>query len=106
MDVPRGTPDTANFMASFTNMGGEVDLTAPGVGVLSTVPGGGHGPMSGTSMATPAATGAAACVLSQNPAIVAQARDRSRSDAIVRLLFRATGSLGFPMNFEGMGLPR
>jgi subtilisin len=106
VDVPRGTPDTANFMASFTNKGSEVDLTAPGVGVVSTLPGGAHGPMSGTSMATPAAAGAAACVLSQDAPVMAQPRDRKRSDAIVRLLYRSAQTLGFPMDFEGMGQPR
>ena len=38
--------------ASFSTIGGWVDVSAPGVGVLSTLPGG-YGYMNGTSMATP-----------------------------------------------------
>lgn len=39
--------------ASFSNHGGWVDVAAPGVGILSTLPGGKYGSKSGTSMATP-----------------------------------------------------
>jgi serine protease len=52
-------------LASFSDYGvSSVDLSAPGSGVLSTIPGGGHLSMSGTSMATPHVSGAAALVLS------------------------------------------
>lgn len=54
--------DKKNFIADFSNIGPETDLTGPGVGVMSTVPNG-YGVMSGTSMATPAETGAAARLL-------------------------------------------
>jgi cell wall-associated protease len=41
-------------LASFSNFGVEnVDIAAPGVGIMSTVPGGGNLAMSGTSMASP-----------------------------------------------------
>ena len=42
----------------------KVDLAAPGVGILSTLPGGRYGLLDGTSMATPHVTGA--CVLYLN----------------------------------------
>ncbi|WP_166397850.1 S8 family peptidase [Rubrobacter marinus] len=44
--------DRSENRASFSTMGGWVDVAAPGVGVLSTLPGG-YGYMNGTSMATP-----------------------------------------------------
>lgn len=44
-----------------------VDLAAPGVYILSTVSGGSYGYMSGTSMAAPMVTGAAAMIYSSHP---------------------------------------
>ena len=97
--------DKKNFVASFSNIGTEIDLTGPGVGVVSTVPGG-HAPMSGTSMACPAVTGFAARLLSGQPAIMNMSRDQARSDAILQMLTEAAKKLGFGPPFEGQGLPR
>jgi len=59
-----GTDDT---LADFSNYGDGVDLIAPGVCITSTWKGGGYNTTSGTSMASPHVTGAAALYLSDHP---------------------------------------
>jgi subtilisin len=94
--------DTKNFIAEFSNVGPEIDMTGPGVGVISTVVGG-HGVMSGTSMACPAVTGAAARLIATKPAVLGMARDEARSDRIVHEILSAAKTLGFAANLQGQG---
>jgi subtilisin family serine protease len=64
--------DASGRLASFSNYGARtVDVAAPGVDVLSTVPGGGYDLMDGTSMAAPFVSGVVALVASINPAATA-----------------------------------
>ena len=67
----------AALPADFSNYGREqVDLFAPGVDILSTVPGGGLKRESGTSMAAPVVSGVAALLMAYFPELSAmQVRD-------------------------------
>jgi Subtilase family len=71
-----GATDNRDRLAPFSNYGDlAVDLAAPGVDIVSTVPGGGYGGASGTSMATPHVSGAAAVLWTASPgASVSQIR--------------------------------
>ena len=104
--APYGT-DKKNFIADFSNIGPEIALTSPGVGIVSTVPGG-YAVMDGTSMACPAITGAAARLLSMpaNASILAMPRGQARSDAMARILLQCAQRLGFGVEYEGQGLPQ
>jgi len=100
--APYGT-DKKNFIAEFSNIGPETDVTGPGVGVMSTVPGG-YGVMSGTSMATPAETGAAARLLATKPDILRMPRDQNRAAAMITAIAGASKLLGFGAVYEGKGV--
>lgn len=99
---PYGT-DPREFVAAFSNAGQEIDLIAPGVGVVSTLPGGGFGPMSGTSMACPVVSAAAARLLGADPEL--QRCVPSRRVALWKAkLTGSAASKGFGRNHEGAGL--
>ena len=53
--------------ASFSNYGSWVRFAAPGEGITSSIPGGGYGTWSGTSMAAPLFAGTAALLRAINP---------------------------------------
>ncbi len=85
-DFPAGTSplgtlavaslDDAGVRADFSNYGSWVSLSAPGVGIVSTVPGGGYGIASGTSLSAPLVSGALAAVASICPLISPQELDQ------------------------------
>jgi subtilisin family serine protease/Tfp pilus assembly protein PilZ len=74
-DVPNiisiaATTDT-DALAYFSNFGQQsVQLASPGVFILSSLPGGGFGSMSGTSMAAPFVAGLAALMVAEKPGML------------------------------------
>jgi hypothetical protein len=81
--------DRHDRLAFFSNFGRTtVDLAAPGVDILSTLPGGGYGLGSGTSMAAPHVSGVAALVLGFSPGMGAESLRRrilEHADPVVSL---------------------
>jgi thermitase len=62
-----GATDSGGNLAKFSNHDETMGVTAPGVGILSTIPGNTYAKFSGTSMAAPFVSGVAALVWSAHP---------------------------------------
>ena len=74
--ISLGATDIDDNIASFSSRGPSPtdkvspNVSAPGVDVVSSVPGGGYAAFSGTSMASPHATGTIALMLSSKPSLI------------------------------------
>ena len=98
------------FLAAFSCFGATLACAAPGVGIVSTVPdkngaSGAYMEMDGTSMASPAACGALAVILSKDATYKALPRDISRTTAARNALAQHCVPFGLAVKFEGRGLP-
>ena len=86
-----GAVDGKNAIADFSNrcgMAAQWCVVAPGVDILSTVPGGGYEKLSGTSMAAPHVSGAVALLIELFPNLTPQ--------EAAEILLRTTHDLGEP----------
>ena len=83
----------ANTLGPSSSRGPKVELCAPGTNILSTVPGGGHSSLTGTSMASPHVAGAPALALSTHRW---PPTGLSSNTAIRRLLALSADNLGVP----------
>jgi len=90
------------FSAAFTNFGHEVDVCAPGVAILSTVPSG-YASWDGTSMAAPLVTALAARLLQACPSI--RTGDAQQVEIVRSILLASAIDLGLPVPQQGQGLP-
>lgn len=101
LDDNRTTDATDDALSDSSSRGPTVDnlvkpdLLAPGTNIMSLRVGGGYRALTGTSMATPMATGAVAQILQQSPTL--------KPDQVKSQILKNARDLGLESNFEGSG---
>ena len=90
--------DNNDALASFSDYGTWVTISAPGTNILTTSMGGAYGYWAGTSFSSPIAAGVAALVLAANPLLT--------NTALVSLLEQTADDLGAPGYDTSFGFGR
>ena len=106
-----GAYDVNGDLASFSRKGegedGDIkpEISAPGVSVRSSYPGGGYVEMSGTSMAAPHVSGAVAALWSYDPSLIGQVEETRRllADSAVDVDDTECGGTADDNNMYGEG---
>ena len=95
------------YAAKFSCHGPEIRVCAPGVAIVSTVPGG-YGTDDGTSMAAPHVSGLAALILAHHPLFrtTFAERNQGRVAALFSMLRDMCAAYSFPDGRAGSGMPR
>ena len=95
------------FAAKFSCFGPQIDVSGPGVAIVSCIPGNGYAAWDGTSMATPHITGLAALLLAHHPVFKSQLAHRSeqRVAALFQLLKSAAVPYVADFSRGGAGIP-
>lgn len=70
--VAVGATGNSDVITGFSNTGPYIDLSAPGVGLWTTLPDGSYGPPNGTSFSSPYVAGAAGLIFTLRPDLPAQ----------------------------------
>ncbi len=102
-----GATDRNDRAASFSNRGSALDVSAPGVSILSTVPGG-YFVLQGTSMAAPHVAGLAALILGKNPSLTPKEVEtiiRNTADNVIGDPLMGTGRINAFKALGGSTLP-
>ncbi len=95
------------FFPQFSCFGPQIDVTAPGVAIVSTGPDNTYFPDSGTSMAAPHVTGLAGLLLAHHPLFrsVYVQKNQMRVTALYELLRRISIPFYFGPGRTGSGMP-
>lgn len=108
LSVTRIQTADGTFSPNFTCHGPEIGVCAPGVAIISTVPGAGFDAMDGTSMAAPHVTGLGAILLAHHPIFksgLGKERSAARVDALFEVIKQNSAVLPFGADRTGAGVP-
>jgi hypothetical protein len=92
------------YAARFSSYGPQVKVAAPGVAIISSVPGGGYAAWDGTSMAAPHITGLLS-LIAAHPSFVGLPRNAKRVDRLFQAVIAGAISTGLDAAHEGAGVP-